>query len=47
MGDLTLLQTLEGHTDRAWNVAWAPSGSFALKYLLALLMHDDFSAKWY
>ena len=25
-GELELLQTLEGHTDRAWNVAWSPSG---------------------
>ncbi|CAL5220729.1 g2787 [Coccomyxa viridis] len=26
MSQLTHLQTLSGHTDRAWNLAWSPSG---------------------
>ncbi|BDA49730.1 probable cytosolic iron-sulfur protein assembly protein CI [Coccomyxa sp. Obi] len=26
MGELTHIQTLEGHTDRAWHVAWSPTG---------------------
>ncbi|KAK9905056.1 hypothetical protein WJX75_008769 [Coccomyxa subellipsoidea] len=26
MGELTQIQMLEGHTDRAWHVAWSPTG---------------------
>lgn len=26
MGRLTLLETLQGHTDRVWHCAWSPSG---------------------
>lgn len=31
MGRLELVQVLEGHTDRAWHVAWSPDGALGSK----------------
>lgn len=33
MGTLAELQTLEGHSDRVWHVAWSPTGALEARQL--------------
>ena len=43
MSQLNHLQTLTGHTDRAWNIAWSPSGmnaSVMVDSLIARITYD-------